>query len=107
VAFFTPENVNADACDQHATLPNPPIGPTVQDFLDALDAQVNTEMTPPVDVTMGGVTAKRIELRSSTDAPCRIVRWWKDPCCGDPAFRGAQTNAARPREPRHRLGAPR
>ena len=99
VAFFQPENVNQDACRQEGTLPSPPIGPTVDEFLTALDRQENTEMTTPTDVTIGGVDAKRFELRPSEDAPCRVVRWWKEPCCGEPAFRGAEVNDAAQESP--------
>jgi len=94
VIFYTPENVNADACHQDKTLPDPAIGPTVDDFLNALSAQRNSEMTSPEDVTIAGTTAKRIELQASANAPCRIVRWWTDPCCGEPAFRGTGADAA-------------
>lgn len=89
VAFFSPENVNTDACDQPGTLPSPAIGPSVDDFLSALDAQQNSEMTAPDDVTIDGVVAKQFELRPSADAPCDVARWWTEPCCGDPAYRGS------------------
>lgn len=91
VAFFTPANVYRDACDQDAALPSPAVGVTVDDFLTALDAQANSDMTPPVDVKIGGMDAKRFELKPSAGAPCDVVRWWAEPCCGDPAFRGAET----------------
>jgi hypothetical protein len=94
VIFFTPENVNGDACRQDSTLPAPAIGPSVDDFLAALGTQKNSEMSAPVDVTVGGVAAKRIEIAPSPSVPCPAVRWWKEPCCGDPAFRGADVTEA-------------
>jgi hypothetical protein len=97
VLFYSPENVNADACRQDATLPDPPIGPTVDDFLSALGAQRNSDMTAPVDEVIGGMTAKRIELRASAGAPCSTLLWWTDPCCGDPAFRGSDRASAQSR----------
>ena len=96
VAFFSPENVNRDACRQEQTLPNPAIGPSVEDFLVAMDAQANSDMTPPVAVSIGGLTAQRIELRPSRGAPCGQVRWWKEFCCGEPEYRGADTGDDNP-----------
>ncbi len=96
VMFYAPENINTDACDQSGTLPSPAVGPTVDDFLAALDAQQNSEMSAPTDVTIDGVVAKRIELRPSADAPCDLVLWWSEPCCGDPAYRGANVGDVNP-----------
>ncbi|HEX5578678.1 MAG TPA: hypothetical protein VFY43_03330, partial [Candidatus Limnocylindria bacterium] len=72
------------------------IGPSVDDFLAALDAQQNSEMTAPVDVTIDGVVAKQFELRPSAGAPCDATRWWSEPCCGDPAYRGGDVGDENP-----------
>jgi hypothetical protein len=67
IAFWTVGNVNSDVCDWSGTLPDPPIGPTVDHLLTALDAQENTDMSGPVDVVVGGYAGKRIEMRVAAE----------------------------------------
>jgi len=69
VSFWTVGNVYDDICDAatgglptSSNLPLPAIGPTVADLVSALDAQVNTDMSRPVDVTVGGFTGKRVTM---------------------------------------------
>jgi hypothetical protein len=69
VNFYTIGNVYLDICDANgggvataSMLPNPPIGPTVDDLVAALDAQVNTTMSPAVDVVVGGHAGKRVTM---------------------------------------------
>jgi hypothetical protein len=40
-----------------------PVGPTVEDLVNALTAQTAYESTTPVDVTLGGFSGKRIDLQ--------------------------------------------
>ncbi len=57
VSFWSVGNVYQDPCD-HGKLPDPPIGPTVDDLVAALDAQVNSDMAPAVDIEIGGYPAE-------------------------------------------------
>jgi hypothetical protein len=71
IAFFNVGNVYEDICDRGgglptaSALPDPPIGPTVDDLVSALDAQVNTDMSPAVDVEVGGSAGKRVTITES------------------------------------------
>lgn len=83
VNFYTVGNVYEDICDASgggvataSLLPDPPIGPTVDDLVSALDAQVNTDMSRAVDVVVGGHPGKRVTMivsdpyeRCITDPP--------------------------------------
>ena len=76
ISFWTVENVYRDACDT-ASLPDPPIGPTVDDLVAALDAQANTDMSAPVDVVVDGHHGVRVELTPSDGLPgsCQNPMW--------------------------------
>ena len=79
ISFWTVSNVGTDVCAAFASAPNPPIGESVDDLVAALDAQVNSDMTVPVDVTVGGYEGKRVELRLSSALPenCSDPKvWW-------------------------------
>jgi hypothetical protein len=41
------------------TYPEPPIGPTVDDLVAAVEEQRNSETSAAVDVTLGGYSGKR------------------------------------------------
>jgi hypothetical protein len=62
VSFWTVANVHQDWCDPES-LPEPAIGPTVDDLVAALDAQENTDMSPAVDVEVGGFAGKRVTIQ--------------------------------------------
>ena len=62
VSFWTVDNVYEDVCDRES-LPDPAIGPSVDDLVAALDAQVNTDMSPAVDVELGGFAGKRVTMQ--------------------------------------------
>jgi hypothetical protein len=62
VSFWTVENVHRDWCDPES-LPDPAIGPTVDDLVEAFDAQENTDMSPAVDVEVGGFAGKRVTMQ--------------------------------------------
>lgn len=86
VSFWTVGNVNADACDWGGTLPDPPIGPTVDDLVAALDAQAHTRMSAPVDIVVGGYLGKRVTMKTTALLDCPGVDtfvMWVDPS-GDP-----------------------
>jgi hypothetical protein len=61
VSFWTVENVYQDLCDP-GSLPDPAIGPTVDDLVAALDAQANTDMSPPVEMEIGGFPATVVTM---------------------------------------------
>jgi len=69
VSFWLVGNVYRDPCDR-GTLPDPPIGPTVDDLVSALDAQVNTDMSPVVEMEIGGYPAKVVTLAWADGMPC-------------------------------------
>lgn len=79
ISFWPVANVYADACDV-STLPDPPIGPTVDDLITALDAQANTDMSPPIDVTVDGYAGKRFEMTPGKGVPetCSRLSLWPD-----------------------------
>lgn len=73
VSFWNVANVYDDICDPGtgglptaSQLPSPAVGPTVADLVTALDAQVNTDMSTAVDVTVGGYAGKRVTMVIST-----------------------------------------
>lgn len=76
-------HVYADACHSAGTLTE--VGPTVDDLVDALDAQVGTDTPGPVDVTVGGLSGKRVDLTVAAEvdpATCRnagVIQVWADP----------------------------
>jgi hypothetical protein len=58
--FSTDLQVFADACrSEHMA---EPVGPTAADLLAALRAQENSEISNPVDATVGGLTGMRLEI---------------------------------------------
>jgi hypothetical protein len=67
ISFWTVGNVNTDACDWNGTLPDPPIGPTVDDLVSALDAQKNTDMSAPIDVEVDGHAGKQVTMQIAAD----------------------------------------
>ena len=83
---FTPAivtHVYTDACKSEGTLT--PVGPTVDDLVRALVDQVGSEVSTPVDVTLGGYPAKRIDVSIPAEldvATCRhpgeLIQIWAD-----------------------------
>lgn len=67
MSFWTVENVYEDLCDRES-LPVPAIGPSVDDLVAALDAQANTDMSPAVDVELGGFAGKRVTMAAAETA---------------------------------------
>jgi len=53
-------NVFTDACQSGDT--EEPVGPTVDDLLTALRAQANSEISDPVDVSVGGVPGIKLQV---------------------------------------------
>lgn len=76
--YGTVANVNTDGCDWEGTQPDPPVGPTVDDFIAALDAQQNTDLSNPVDVVLDGYAGKRVDMRVDERSDC-IPSQGRDP----------------------------
>jgi hypothetical protein len=64
LSFWSVANVYADPCDD-ASLPKPPIGPTVADLVAALDAQPGTDMEPLLNPIVGGHPSTRLVMHPS------------------------------------------
>ena len=80
ISFWTVPNVYADACDI-ATVPDTPLGGTVDDLVMSLDAQTNTDMSEPVEVVVDGHPGVRVDLSPSDERPehCGILTLWTFP----------------------------
>ena len=76
LSFWTVGNVGTDACDPFGTVPEPPVGQTVDAFIAALDGQENSETTTPEAVTVAGLSGQRLEIWPSATADCDQVTWW-------------------------------
>ena len=79
ISWWTVPNVYADACI--ADLPDPAVGPTVDDLVTALDEQANTDMSTPTDVVVDGHPGVRVELSPSDNLPesCTHLTFWIRP----------------------------
>jgi hypothetical protein len=54
-----------------------PVGPTVDELVDALTAQTAYEVSSPIDVTLGGYPGKRMDLQLPTDvASCHLGEFY-------------------------------
>ena len=56
-----------DPCLKVDTLPDIEVGPTADDLADALAAHPLLDVTPPVDVTLGGFSGKYLDLKVPSD----------------------------------------
>ncbi len=66
LGFWIVQNVYADPCDASGVA-DPPIGPTVDDLVDALGALPRHEATEPRPETIGGLPATYIELTAEEE----------------------------------------
>ena len=92
ISYWPVSNIYPDACDT-GTVMDPPIGPTVDDLVNALDAQQNTEMSDPVEVTVGGYSGKRFDMTPANPVSefcADVLSLWPD-LGGDPG-RGVVVN---------------
>jgi hypothetical protein len=76
-------HVYSDACKSEGALTE--VGPTVDDLLRALEDQVGSDASTPVDVNVGGYPAKRIEMSvpagldtSTCRHPDVLIQIWAD-----------------------------
>ena len=76
--LFTRGNwLYSDPCRHDDALADVPVGPTVDDFADALADHPLLDVTAPTDVTLGGYSGKYVELQVPSDiAECDIYRPW-------------------------------
>jgi hypothetical protein len=81
VSFWSVGNVYEDICAADggvataSELPNPPVGPNVDDLVAALDAQANTDMSRAADVVVGGYSGTRVTVTEADP--------YADHCIGD------------------------
>ena len=75
-------HVYADACESEGTLTE--VGPTVDDLVNALANQAASDAAAPVDLTIGGYAAVRIEMSAEAGldaASCSVpgvLQIWAD-----------------------------
>lgn len=76
-------HVYGDACKGAGT--PTPVGPTIDDLVRALVDQVNSDATTPIDLTVGGYPAKRIDMSippgldtGTCDEAGVLIRIWAD-----------------------------
>jgi hypothetical protein len=70
--------LHSDPCRTDAGLPDVAVGPTVDDFANALADNELLEVTPPVDVTLGGYSGKYVDLVVPADisrCPTSYFAW--------------------------------
>lgn len=66
-----------DPC-RNAGTPEIPVGPTVDDFADAIAAHPLLEVTAPIDVTLAGYSGRYLDLQVPADLTgCDIYRPWE------------------------------
>jgi hypothetical protein len=57
----------SDPCLKVDTVPDMPVGPSVDDFADALAAHPKLDVTTPVDVSLDGYSGKYLDLQVPSD----------------------------------------
>jgi hypothetical protein len=70
-----PVGVYSDPCNSVAT-PDIPVGPTVDDFADALAEHPLLDVTTPVAVTLGGYSGKYLDLQAPPDISECSGEYW-------------------------------
>lgn len=73
VAFLVVDNVVADPCDE-AEL-EPPVGPSVNDLVEAISNLDGFEASTPTDVTIDGYPAKRFTITAPVVSRCELRTW--------------------------------
>ena len=73
INFLVIENVVADPCSD--LLMNPPVGPTVEDLVDAVSSWERFEATAAEDVTVDGYAAKRLTVTAPDEPGCALLTW--------------------------------
>lgn len=73
VAFLVVENVVADPCSDVAL--EPPVGPSVDDLVEAISNLDGFEASTVTEVTVGGYPAKRFTVTSPQVSGCELRTW--------------------------------
>jgi hypothetical protein len=77
LAFWLAQNVYADACDPSSEL-DPPVGPTVDDFVGALEDIDGVDAARHASVFIDGFEARHLELTRSVECPGDYRLWTVD-----------------------------
>jgi hypothetical protein len=94
IGFYTVDNVNRDPCGADGTLDpfQPPLGPTVDDFVNGLAALTAVTATQPSDVSVAGFQGKRLTLRLTGAMPAScfddVLNLWSGPQGAPTAYGG-------------------
>jgi hypothetical protein len=67
VGFARGSWLHSDPCRTDTTLPDVPVGPTVDDFANALADNDLLDVTAPADVTLAGYSGKYVDLQVPAD----------------------------------------
>lgn len=68
VYFYVPTTTYADPCNEVPV--SPPVGPTVDDFVQSLREIPNISTTEPTSATLGGLPATYLEMTTDDTLPC-------------------------------------
>lgn len=77
LAFWLARNVYADACDPDSEL-DPPVGPTADDFVEALEKMESVDAARYTSVSIDGFEARHLELTRSVECPGDYRLWTVD-----------------------------
>jgi hypothetical protein len=67
ISLWTVANVPTDPCRGVTTMPDPPVGPSVDDFVSAMRAQVGSNATAPDPVSIDGRAGQVLEYEIPAD----------------------------------------
>jgi hypothetical protein len=73
INFLIIENVVSSPCSE--TLRDPPVGPTVDDLVEAISSLDGFEATAPVDVVVDGYAGKKFDIAAPRPAVCDLKTW--------------------------------
>jgi hypothetical protein len=67
------DNVVAEPCADVGL--DPPVGPTIEELVDAISALPGFVATPPIDVTVDGHSGKEFTVTAPNDVACALYTW--------------------------------
>jgi hypothetical protein len=73
ISFLIIENVVSSPCS--GTLLDPPVGPTVDELVEAISSLQGFNATAPVDVVVDGYPGKQFEIAAPRPAVCDLKTW--------------------------------
>ena len=74
INFLFIENVVSDPC-YGGDLQDPPVGPTVEDLVDAVSSLEGFEVSAAQDATVDGYPAKRLTVTAPDESACGLYTW--------------------------------